>query len=274
MSPGDRSIDFDPVARWYDLYVRTDLDCDFWVEEARRRPGRKLELMCGTGRLSLPVLRAGMALTCADYSLGQLEQFSKKLAAERLRADLVQADARALPFEAAFDAVFIGFQAFAELASEEDQRAGLASVRRALRPGGRLVLSLHNPAVRVPQLDGTWKDFGTVPIPGTAQELQVLARFGYDSATQLASGIQRYRVLQDEPPASAHQGSFSASSDRLELVEEFDLTVRFRLISAEQFEALAAGCGMKVETWWGDYRRAPLDPARSPFLIAVVAADR
>jgi hypothetical protein len=27
-----KSIDFDPVARHYDLYVRTELDVPFWVE--------------------------------------------------------------------------------------------------------------------------------------------------------------------------------------------------------------------------------------------------
>ncbi|MGC4120124.1 MAG: class I SAM-dependent methyltransferase [Myxococcales bacterium] len=254
MTSQPRSIDFDPVAHWYDLFVRTSLDCDFWVEEAGRFAGPKLELMCGTGRLSLPVLRAGIALTCADYSLGQLEQFARKLRAETLAADLVCADARALPFERTFDAVFIGFQSFAELASEEDQRAGLASIGRALRPGGRLVLSLHNPAVRAPQLDGVWKDFGAVPIPGSSQRLHVSARFAYDATCQLASGVQRYRVLEQDGAVS----------------QEHDLPVRFRLLTAEQFERLALQQGLQVERWWGDYQRSPLDPATSPFLIAEV----
>ena len=254
MALDTRSIDFDPVARWYDLYVQTKFDCDFWVEEARRSPGRTLELMCGTGRLSLPILRSGTSLTCVDYSLGQLRRLAEKARAEALPADVVQADAWALPFTTCFDTILLGFHAFAELSSEEDQRAGLESIRRALRPGGRLVLSLHNPAVRGPQLDGQWKDFAPVPVPGTEQRLQVSARFGYDAAAQLASGVQRYRVLQDSGA----------------IVEEFDLPVRFRLITAAQFEAMVAAVGMRVDTWWGDYQRAPLDPAESPFLIATV----
>jgi len=274
LPPADRSIDFDQVAHWYDLYVRTEADCDFWVEEARRRPGRTLELMCGTGRLSLPLMRAGTALTCADYSLGQLRQLAAKLEAEGRRADLVQADARALPFAGAFDTILLGFQSFAELASEEDQRAGLASIRDALRPGGRLVLSLHNPAARVPQLDGVWKDFGAVPIPGTRQRLQVSARFTYDAATQVATGVQRYRVLEmtqaDGARVSVRAGEGRAL-DRERVAEELYLPVRFRLVSAVQFEEMAAQAGMRVETWWGDYGRGAMDPATSPYLIAVVA---
>jgi len=270
MAPGERSIDFDLVAKWYDLYVRTEADCDFWVEEVRRRPGRTLELMCGTGRLSLPILRAGLPLTCADYSLGQLRQLRAKLRAGRLAAaDVVQADARELPFAGAFDTAFIGFQSLAELASDEDQLAGLESVRRALRPGGRLVLSLHNPAARVPQLDGAWKDYGSVPMPLSPQRLQVLARFSYDPSTQVASGVQRYRVLERDP-----QAADGGDGDRDRVVEELDLPVRFRLVDHRQFEALAARCGLQVETWWGDYSRGPLDPAKSPFLIAVARAAR
>ena len=245
-----RSIDFDPVALWYDLHVRADFDHAFWIEEARRASGRILELMCGTGRLSVPMLRSGAKLTCADYSAGLLGQLRRKLTAGQA-ADLVQADARALPFTNAFDSVFIGFHAFAELSTERDQREGLESIRQALRPGGRLVLSLHNPAIRAPQLDGAWRDFGAVPIPGTPHHLQVLAQFAYDSGAQLASGLQRYRVVEGE-----------------RTVEEFDLPVRFRLITAPQFEDLAAQAGLRVETWWGDYQRGPLDPETSPYLIA------
>lgn len=40
-----KSIDFDRVARYYDLFVQTELDLPYWVEEAQRHPGRRLELM-------------------------------------------------------------------------------------------------------------------------------------------------------------------------------------------------------------------------------------
>jgi len=52
-----KSIDFDPVAHVYDLHLTATFDLAFWVEEARRHPGPRLEVMCGTGRISLPILR-------------------------------------------------------------------------------------------------------------------------------------------------------------------------------------------------------------------------
>ena len=61
-----KPIDFDSVAVLYDIYVRTDFDIPFWLREAKTVAGKVLELTCGTGRVSLPLLRAGVDLTCVD----------------------------------------------------------------------------------------------------------------------------------------------------------------------------------------------------------------
>ena len=53
-----KPIDFDLDASYYDHCVQTDLDVPFWIEEPRRHPGHRLELMCATGRLSLPLLQS------------------------------------------------------------------------------------------------------------------------------------------------------------------------------------------------------------------------
>ena len=61
------AMDYSRVAELYDAYVTTDFDVAFFLTEAH---GAKhvLELMSGTGRLSLPLIRAGARLTCVDNS--------------------------------------------------------------------------------------------------------------------------------------------------------------------------------------------------------------
>jgi hypothetical protein len=54
----EKSIDFDLVADLYDAYVKTDLDIGFYMDLCKGRE-QILELMCGTGRVSLPLIRAG-----------------------------------------------------------------------------------------------------------------------------------------------------------------------------------------------------------------------
>ena len=48
-----------------------DLDVGFYVEEATK-------LMCGTGRVSVPLLEAGVDLTCVDASERMLARALKR----------------------------------------------------------------------------------------------------------------------------------------------------------------------------------------------------
>ena len=70
----EKNIDFGHVADIYDSYTNVDFDVDFFKMLCK---GRKniLELMCGTGRVSIPLLDEGFPLTCVDYSEEMLEIF-------------------------------------------------------------------------------------------------------------------------------------------------------------------------------------------------------
>jgi SAM-dependent methyltransferase/putative flippase GtrA len=117
------------------------------LREFRRRLGhllrpRILEIGCGTGY----VLR-GLASE-GSYELTGIEPNLAGLRHARARApsvEFVQLDARELPYEAAFDAVG-AFDVIEHIT--EDERV-LASVHRALKPGGVLI-------VTVPQHKWLW----------------------------------------------------------------------------------------------------------------------
>ena len=71
----NKTINFDIVADIYDSYVNVDTDIPFFLKETENYQGEILELMCGTGRVSLPLLQAQRKLTCVDYSQEMLEIF-------------------------------------------------------------------------------------------------------------------------------------------------------------------------------------------------------
>lgn len=104
-----------------------------WLVEGAR--GRTLEVGCGTGR-NLPLYPAGARVIA-------VEPWAAGLARARRRAPsavLVQASAEALPFRAAvFDTVVSGLV----FCSVADADAGLAEVRRVLRPEGSLRMIEH-----------------------------------------------------------------------------------------------------------------------------------
>ncbi|MDI3384977.1 class I SAM-dependent methyltransferase [Streptomyces sp. B-S-A8] len=101
-----------------------------------------LDLCCGTGA-GLDVLHAvcRRRVTGVDFSAGMLARAAEGKAGAS--AQLVRADARALPFGAAFD-LAVSFGAFGHFLPAE--RPGLlAGIHRVLRPGGVLAFPVAAP---------------------------------------------------------------------------------------------------------------------------------
>ena len=99
---------------------------------APRSGERVLDIGCGDGALTERLVGAGCRVVAIDSSAAQVR------AARARGIDARVADARDLHFDREFDAVFSN----AVLHWVTDPDAALASMRRALAPGGRLVAEL------------------------------------------------------------------------------------------------------------------------------------
>ncbi|MCU0975062.1 MAG: bifunctional demethylmenaquinone methyltransferase/2-methoxy-6-polyprenyl-1,4-benzoquinol methylase UbiE [Steroidobacteraceae bacterium] len=146
---------FDSVASKYDLM--NDLMSGgmhrlwkrFTLGQTGLRPGqRALDVAGGTGDLALGMARqvgpTGKVIL-SDINWEMLSRGRDRLLDEGLAASIsaVQANAEQLPFaDASFDCVTIGFG----LRNVTDKPKALASMRRVLKPGGRLlVLEFSHP---------------------------------------------------------------------------------------------------------------------------------
>lgn len=144
-------IRYDPAffARLHTLEARS-----FWFRArnvlvartlARRFPTAVdfAEIGCGTGFVleGLAARRPGLRLTGTEIHPEAIAFAERRVPGARF----VRADARHLPFEADFDVV----GAFDVLEHIPEDEAALAEMRRALRPGGGLILT-------VPQHPGMW----------------------------------------------------------------------------------------------------------------------
>lgn len=95
---------------------------------------RLLEIGVGTGRFAVPLAEAGIPVTGLDRSPEMLAVLRTKPGGSRL--PVVRADAMALPFRRAFDAVL--FSHFLHLL--DDRAAFAAELARVLRPGARVLV--------------------------------------------------------------------------------------------------------------------------------------
>jgi tellurite methyltransferase len=113
-----------------------------WAESLQKASGRQaLDLGCGIGRHTAALAHLGFAVTATDVSLSGLKTCAAWLAREDLGAGLACHEMGALSFS---DCTFDGLVAYnvvyhATLAGMQDV---LGEVRRVLRPGGRLYVTV------------------------------------------------------------------------------------------------------------------------------------
>jgi 2-polyprenyl-3-methyl-5-hydroxy-6-metoxy-1,4-benzoquinol methylase len=124
----------------------TSGECDFIEKEiGRDRTARVLDVGCGTGRHAIELTRRGYRVTGIDLSPSQIARAREKARAAGLEIDFRVADARALDFRKEFDLVQIICEgAFPLMGTDEENFAILQGAARALKPGGKFILTTLN----------------------------------------------------------------------------------------------------------------------------------
>ena len=119
---------------------QSERDTDDVVRFADLGPGDTvLDAPCGQGRISNRLAARGIRVVGVDAS----ERFLDLARAGDARVDYHLGDLRALPVDGPFDAAVSWFSSFGYF-DDAGNRAVLAEYRRVLRPGGRLVIDMHN----------------------------------------------------------------------------------------------------------------------------------
>jgi SAM-dependent methyltransferase len=107
-------------------------------------PGMSLlDLACGHGDLANRLAARGCRVTGLDSSAAFLDRARADAAAAGVTAEYVAGDMRELPWTGRFDRVTNWSTAFGYF-DDATNRAVLAGIARALRPGGRLAMDLDN----------------------------------------------------------------------------------------------------------------------------------
>ncbi len=117
-----------------------------------RAQARVLDMACGSGRLSLAMIRLGYVVTALDFKESMLRLGREAARRAGLALEFVCQDMRALEYEAEFDFVLSFLHSFGYFRDEENLRV-LSLVGRALKPGGRLLLDLANRDTLLRDLD-------------------------------------------------------------------------------------------------------------------------
>lgn len=239
-----------PFYDWENARTLGRRDVPFWRQFASGRRGRVLELGCGTGRITVPLARAGVRVVGIDRSEPMLARARSRIRRGRLhdRVQLVRGDIRGLPFRAPFDTVIAPYGILQSLLRDRDLTATLRAVHDALAPGGAFGLEL------------------VADLPSWEEYRRRVSLRGWRRSSGRAHVTLVETVRQDAARRlTIFDQEFTERRGRTERVQRFSLT--FRTLSVPQMTRRLERAGFEVTALLGDYRGGPWDPRAEVWIV-------
>lgn len=198
--------------------------------------GAALEFAIGTGRVAVPLVRAGVPVSGIEIAPAMLARLRQKVDAATL--PVVLGDMTTATAPGTFSLVFLVFNGISNLSSQAEQIACFRNAARHLQPGGRFVIELW-----VPELP---------PRPPAAQAVVGQSRDGYVLVDTIDT-VSQHLV--------SHHFSFGGVGTTL-----FHSSHRY--VWPSELDLMAQLAGFELESRHGDWRGAPFTAA-SPSHVSV-----
>jgi ubiquinone/menaquinone biosynthesis C-methylase UbiE len=141
-------MDWNGYARYYDwefdlICTEQRKDVNLWLNLAERFGDPILELCCGSGRITIPLLRKGFTITAVDNSPQMLQILQKKAGN---KVETVLSDMTSFHMKKKYKFAFISYSSFQQLLTQKEQLECLQRINEHLEDGGVLALDI-NPCI-------------------------------------------------------------------------------------------------------------------------------
>ena len=216
---------------------------EFYVDLARSANGPVLDVACGTGRILLPCLQAGIDIEGLDLFEPMLKTLRAKATTRGLSPRLHQADMSDFSLTRRFALVMIPFNAFIHNMNQAAQISCLKRCREHLVSGGKVVLDTFFPSLEIigaPQNTRVLE--GELPHPDTGLPMRMYDTRSFDRVEQIQHSLNEIELLDaDGNVQTTHRSE-----------------VRGRYIFKQEMELLLRVAGFGRWEIHGDFDGRPL----------------
>ncbi len=255
---------YDQIADIYDDDMGRNMrfaDVSYYVERALENRGRILELGCGTGRVTLPLLRAGLTVTAVDISgrmLSALQENCKRTCtrSEQSRLQIAQMDVRQGGLRGKFSTILLPYSFFTYFVEPSEQRGLLSYIHRQICRDGHCVIDAFIPNPTIRYGEPIWDYTRSIADGRILQRWKMLER-GLDPAVNL---IRRHYRLLDRSfkilrtMSTVERIRCSTPKQMMTLLEENG----YELLTIDWNYGSSAGSS---DAQFATYRCRPLSPA-------------
>ncbi len=239
------------VARWWAEFNTDGPEIGFFKALVERFGEPALDVACGTGRLLIPFLRAGLDVDGADISPDMLALCSQKAETEGLRPRLYNQPMHELDLPRTYKTIVV-CGGFALGGYRQQDQEALARFFRHLQPGGALLLDNYLPYKDAEEwrywvkeerqgLPEPWPASGTRKRAANGEEIELRSRLAsFDPLDQLATRQIRAYLWRDG-----------------ELLQQEEHVLLERLYFRNELLAMLALAGFHDVQVLGDYTEKP-----------------
>lgn len=136
---------YEKCAEYYDLFANND-DIPFFLDIAKKCHGSILDLASGTGRITIPLAKAGFSITGLEFSPAMNEIATRKISklsvATKKRIKLIQGDMISFKLDQLFKLIIIP-SSFGHCLTTAQQKSCLVCIHEHLTNNGLFILDLY-----------------------------------------------------------------------------------------------------------------------------------
>jgi len=242
--------EYAPFYDWENARTLGRRDVPFWRTVALHAGGSMLELGAGTGRIAIPLARAGVTVVGIDRSAPMLARARQRLKRAKLqrRLRLVRGDIRFLPFRRPFEMVLAPYGMLQSLLRERDLQATLRAVHGALKKGGTFGVEL------------------VADLPSWQEYEKRISLKGWRRGAGCAHVTLTETVRQDRKKGlTIFDQEFTERRGRKAQSRTFSLA--FRTLTVPQMVRRLEKAGFEVTALLGDYKGREWDPRADVWVI-------